>query len=145
MIEHPEDYIEKFAEAGADVIEFHIETAPEPDKLIQQIHDLGKKAGIALNPDTSIDMISSYLDKVDIVLIMSVHPGFGGQEFIDVTEKVKELRAKYKGIIEIDGGINNETAKIVNDAEANSLVSGSYIFHSENPLKTVEELRKLLK
>jgi len=145
MIEHPEEYVKAFAEAGADVIEFHVETTPESDNVIKAIHDLGKKAGIALNPDTSLDMVIPYLDKVDLVLIMSVKPGFAGQGFIDVTEKVKELRSKYNGDIEIDGGINKETAQLVHKAGANILVSGSYLFNSETPVKTLEDLKESLK
>jgi len=145
MIEHPEEYVKAFAEAGADVIEFHVETTPEPDNVIKAIHDFGKKAGIALNPGTSLNMIIPYLDKVDLVLIMSVNPGFSGQGFINVTEKVKELRSQYNGDIEVDGGINMETAQLVHNAGANILVSGSYIFKSENPVKTLETLRESLK
>ncbi len=141
MIEHPEDFVEAFAKAGADVIEFHLETTPEPGKLIQKIHSLGKKAGIALNPDTSLDVASSFLDKADLVLLMAVNPGFAGQGFIDITEKIKELRTTYKGDIEVDGGINSETAKLVCSAGANILVSGSYIFNSDNPVQTLKDLK----
>ena len=144
MIEHPEDFIKQFAEAGADVIEFHVETAPEPEKIIDQIHALGKKAGIALNPDTSLEMVKSCLNKADWILIMSVNPGFSGQGFIDITEKIKGLRSQFKGIIEVDGGITNENAKLIKDAGADSLVSGSYIFKSENPSKTLSDLKSLL-
>jgi len=145
MIEHPEDYVDVFAKAGADVIEFHIETTPEPKKLLERIHGFGKKAGIALNPDTSLNMVTPYLDKLDLVLLMSVNPGFAGQGFIDITEKIKELRSSYKGSIEVDGGINKETAQLVYAAGANIIVSGSYIFCSEDPVKTIKDLREGLK
>jgi ribulose-phosphate 3-epimerase len=144
MIEHPEDYVEKFASAGADIIEFHIETAPEPEKLINQIHELGKKAGIALNPDTALDMIFPYLKKIDVILIMSVNPGFGGQEFIDVTEKIKKLRKIFDGDIEVDGGLTKETAPLVKKAGANVIAAGSSIFKATDILAAFKELKLAL-
>lgn len=143
MIDNPKEFIEPFANAGADMITVHVEVLKDNGSTIDKIHELGKKAGISLNPGTSLEMLDPYLDKVDLVLIMSVEPGFGGQGFIDVTDKIKELRSKYKGDIMVDGGINLETGKKVVDAGANILVSGSFIFHSEDPAGTAKKLKEL--
>lgn len=142
MIDDPEDYIKAFAEAGSDGIIFHIEATNEPEKIIKQINSFDKKAGIAVNPETEIWAIESILDKLDMVLIMSVHPGFGGQEFIsEVLPKIKELRDGFQRDIAVDGGINSETAREVIEAGANVMVAGTYIFASNNIRNTIESLR----
>ena len=136
MINPVDKYIENFSDAGADIITLHPEATPDLAASIQKIKSLGKKAGVSLNPDTSVDKIEKLLSEIDIVLIMSVHPGFAGQKFIEHTlKKVKYLKAKIreknlKTEIEIDGGINFETAKLAIDAGVDILVSGTTIFKS---------------
>ena len=136
MINPVDKYIENFSNAGADIITIHPEATPDLSASIQKIKSLGKKAGVSLNPDTSTDKIDKLLSEIDIVLIMSVHPGFAGQKFIEHTlKKVKYLKAKIKEKklkteIEIDGGINFETAKLAIDAGVDILVSGTTIFKS---------------
>lgn len=149
MVDNPEKFIEAFAKAGADVIEFHIEATDNQKttrEVIQKINDAGRIPGMALNPETPVERIVPYLDELDVVLVMSVNPGFEGQKFIDVTDKIKTIREvyKYKGNIEIDGGITGQNAKKAVKAGANILVSGSYIFRSPNPKQTVLDLRKLV-
>ena len=136
MINPVDKYIENFSNAGADIITLHPEATPDLAASIQKIKSLGKKAGVSLNPDTSTDKIDKLLSEIDIVLIMSVHPGFAGQKFIEHTlKKVKYLKAKIKEKklkteIEIDGGIDFETAKLAIDAGVDILVSGTTIFKS---------------
>ena len=136
MINPVDKYIENFSNAGADIITIHPEATPDLSASIQKIKSLGKKAGVSLNPDTSTDKIDKLLSEIDIVLIMSVHPGFAGQKFIEHTlKKVKYLKAKIKEKnlkteIEIDGGINFETAKLAIDAGVDILVSGTTIIKS---------------
>ncbi len=136
MINPVDKYIENFSDAGADIITLHPEATPDLAASIQKIKSLGKKAGVSLNPDTGTDKIEKLLSEIDIVLIMSVHPGFAGQKFIEHTlKKVKYLKAKIKEKklkteIEIDGGINFETAKLAIDAGVDILVSGTTIFKS---------------
>ncbi len=147
MISEPYKYLSAFADAGADIITFHAEALSDPGETIDRIHELGLKAGISVKPNTSVDWIYKYLNKLDMVLIMTVEPGFGGQGFIfDTLEKIKELRktADSMGIdldIEVDGGINAETAPLVTEAGANVLVSGSYLFKAEDMQRNVEILR----
>lgn len=135
MIEHPEQYVQAFSKAGADIITIHQEATVHVHRAIHQIKELGVKVGIALNPATPLCTIETVLPDVDMVLLMTVNPGFGGQKFISaVTEKIKQLRRmlderQLQHIdIEVDGGINATTAKIVAQAGANVLVSGSAIF-----------------
>ena len=136
MINPVDKYIENFSDAGADIITLHPEATPDLAASIQKIKSLGKKSGVSLNPDTSTDKIEKLLSEIDIVLIMSVYPGFAGQKFIEHTlKKVKYLKAKIreknlKTEIEIDGGINFETAKLAIDAGVDILVSGTTIFKS---------------
>ncbi len=149
MISPVDKYIENFSNAGADIITIHPEATPDLSASIQKIKSLGKKAGVSLNPDTSTDKIDKLLSEIDIVLIMSVHPGFAGQKFIEHTlKKVKYLKAKIKEKklkteIEIDGGINFETAKLAIDAGVDILVSGTTIFKSNKG--NLEKNIKLLK
>lgn len=134
MIDNVESYIENFAEAGADIITFHYEAVQDADKLVKKIHHLGLKAGISIKPKTNADVLLPYLKQVDLVLIMTVEPGFGGQEFLATQlQKItylSELRKTHNLNFEIsvDGGMNPETAKLVREAGAQVLVAGSYIF-----------------
>lgn len=134
MICDPERYIEDFANAGADNITFHIEATKKPDECIELIHSLGKKAGISINPKTPIDAIRPYLDKVDMVLVMSVNPGHGGQAYMEeVNPKIKELRAIVGKdfLIEVDGGIKKSNIKKVVELGANVIVAGSAVFNDD--------------
>ncbi len=134
MVEPPEDFIEAFAEAGADTIIIHQEATPHLHRAIQQIHSLGKKAGVAINPSTPAGLLSEVIGNVDLVLVMTVNPGFGGQKFImDTLPKIREVRRQIeeKGLkseVEVDGGINVETAPLVVEAGADVLVAGSSVY-----------------
>ena len=138
MISPVHQYIDAYADAGADIITIHPEATEDLEKSILRIKELKKKVGVSLNPETKIDLILDYLDKIDLVLIMSVNPGFGGQKFMpEVLSKIKELRKiqlekKINFDIEIDGGINFENYKLAIEAGANILVSGTTIFKSNN-------------
>jgi len=138
MISPVHKYIDAYADAGADIITFHPEATDDLSASIKRIKDFGKKVGVSLNPETSVSVIRDYLDQIDLVLIMSVNPGFGGQKFMpEVLEKIKELKniQKEKNTdfdIEIDGGINFENSKMAIEAGANILVSGTTIFKSNN-------------
>ena len=138
MISPVHKYIKDFANAGADIITIHPEATPNLQESIDELRSFKKKVGISLNPDTKIDIVEDYLDKVDLILIMSVYPGFGGQKFIsDVLEKIKSLKnlkdkKKLNFDIEVDGGINFSNFKSVIDAGANILVSGTTIFKENN-------------
>ena len=138
MISPVHKYIEAYADAGADIITIHPEATDDLSSSIKKIKDLGKKVGVSLNPETKVGIIKDHLDQIDLVLIMSVNPGFGGQKFMpEVLDKIKELKniQKEQNIdfdIEIDGGINFENSKIAIEAGANILVSGTTIFKSNN-------------
>ena len=142
MVENPDMYIKDMVDAGADIITVHAEATKHLNRTVQLIKSYGKKVGIALNPSTPLEMIKYDLKNIDMVLIMTVNPGFGGQKFIeDMTEKIKELRNINKEIdIQVDGGINAETAKKVKEAGANILVAGSYVF-SGNYKEKIESLK----
>ena len=137
MIENPERYVDEFADCGADIITVHAESCRHLDRVISQIHQKGIKAGVALNPATSLSVLDYILDKVDMVLIMTVNPGFGGQKFIPyTTEKVRALKkmidaAGLKTDIEVDGGINHENVAEIMDAGANIIVAGSAVFKGD--------------
>ena len=137
MIAPADPYLEAFAKAGADIITVHAEAGPHLDRSLQAIRALGKKAGVALNPATPVSAIRHVLDRVDLVLIMSVNPGFGGQSFIpEALEKVREARALVGGRpidIEVDGGVTAENAEAVTRAGANVLVAGSAIYKGNDP------------
>lgn len=131
MITQPQRYIEDFVKAGADGITVHIEATDEIDKCIDMIHGAGLKAGLAVNPETEVKKIEKYLDRIDMALIMSVHPGYGGQSYIEsVNEKITYLRTKMGDNfnIEVDGGINEANISKVNNLGANVLVAGSAVF-----------------
>lgn len=147
MITQPQNYIDDFADAGADFITFHIEIEHSVEDAINLITARGVKAGIAIRPKTPISTLFPYLADLDLVLPMSVEPGFGGQKFImDTLDRIDCLREKILELgcgtlIEVDGGINRETAPLVVDRGATVLVAGTAIFNSENPRKTIRELR----
>ena len=138
MISPVHKYIEAYSEAGADIITIHPEATENINSSISKIKDLNKKVGVSLNPETKVEVILDYLDKIDLVLIMSVNPGFGGQKFMpEVLSKIKQLKEiqSQRGLdfdIEIDGGINFDNSKIAIEAGANILVSGTTIFKSNN-------------
>lgn len=144
MISNPLDYAEDFAKAGADIICFHSECDSDTEETINKILSLGKKAGLAIKPATPIDEVVKYFDKLSMVLVMTVEPGFGGQSFMESTmPKVEAIRKINPDIdIEVDGGINAETIKIAAKAGANVFVAGSAVFKSENPAETIALLRK---
>ncbi len=133
MINSPERYIDNFRKAGADIITVHAEACPHLHRVIQQIKATGAKAGVSINPGTSVENIKYILNDVDMVLLMTVNPGFGGQSFIDsVVPKIREVRALAPNVeIEIDGGINEATAKLCVENGANVLVAGSYVFSGD--------------
>lgn len=143
MLEEPERYAEDFANAGADIISFHVEATKHPHRLISAIKELGCQAGIVLNPGTSEDDIEFLAGVVDMVLLMSVNPGFGGQAFIpEVVRKIQNVRAMIGDRdLEVDGGIDDTTAPLVIEAGANVLVAGSYVFRNESYLDAIESLR----
>ncbi len=136
MIENPEKYIDKFIEAGVDYLSFHYEATDNPKSLIDSIKKQDVKAGIVINPDTKVNVLTPYLEYVDYILIMSVYPGFAGQSFIkDSLSKIrflKEERKERKYKIEIDGGINDKTASMALNAGADWLVTGSYLFSKDS-------------
>ena len=148
MIANPENYVEQFCNVGCDMVSFHIEATNHADRVIQVIKKNGKKAGIVLNPQTSIESIKYLLPKLDYVLIMTVNPGFGGQKFIpEMLEKIEELaklreEKNYNFLIEVDGGINVETSKACRDKGADLLVCGSFLFGASDKEKTLGELLK---
>lgn len=145
MIENPEKYIPDFIKAGSDLITFHYEAAREnTNSIIEQIKAGGKKVGLSIKPKTNPEEIKQYLDKVDLILIMTVEPGFGGQAFMpDCAEKIKYIKENSTKdlYIEVDGGINAETAKICTGYGANVLVAGSYIYGSSDIKNAVSSLR----
>lgn len=147
MIVQPEKYIEAFAKAGADIITVHHEACPHVHRTLAQIKEAGCKAGIVLNPATPVSVLEDIIQDCDLVLLMSVNPGFGGQKFIENTyNKVKKLRAMIdekglKTLIEIDGGVNLQTGKKLVEAGADALVAGSFVFNSADPIATIAELK----
>lgn len=150
MIVQPENYIEDFAKAGADIITVHQESTPHIHRAIQMIKAAGVKAGVVINPGTPLSAIEYVLDLVDQVLIMTVNPGFGGQSFIESSlDKIAQLKAwkEEKGYtydIEVDGGIDPTTAKRCKEAGANVFVAGSYIYNSESPKERIDALKAVL-
>ena len=149
MIVNPDQYIETFAALGADILTVHWEACTHMHRTIQAIKAAGMKAGIALNPHSSVNQLKDIIKDIDLVCLMSVNPGFGGQSFIENTfDKVKELKELIQSSgsdcqIEIDGGVTNENAKKLVQAGANILVAGSYVFKSSNPTDTISKLSNL--
>ena len=144
MISEPLKYVENFANAGADIICFHVESDSDTAQTIDKIVSLGKKPALAIKPNTPASAVIPFLDKLEMVLVMTVEPGFGGQSFMQSTmPKIEEIRAIRPDIdIEVDGGINAETIKIASKAGANVFVAGSAVFKSESPEKTISLLRE---
>ncbi len=142
MVENPDRFIKDMVDAGADVITIHAEATKHLNRTIQLIKSYGKKVGVALNPSTPLDVIKYDLKDIDMVLIMTVNPGFGGQAFIEgMLQKIRDLRSIDPNIdIQVDGGINNKTSKLVKEAGANILVAGSYLFKGDYKQK-IESLR----
>ena len=149
MIVNPDQYITTFAELGSEILTVHYEACNHLHRTIQKIKSSNMKAGVALNPHTPINVLESIIQDIDLVCVMSVNPGFGGQSFIQETySKVKALKAmiEKKGcptLIEIDGGVTNKNAKHLIDAGADVLVAGSYVFANENPVKTISGLKNI--
>ncbi len=149
MIQNPDQYILDFKNAGADMLTVHYEACTHLHRTIQSIKQAGMKAGVALNPHTPVFLLKDILQDLDLVLIMSVNPGFGGQSFIEHSiEKVKELKAMILAqnthtLIEVDGGVNLETGARLMNAGADALVAGSFVFNSENPSQTIQALKQL--
>lgn len=149
MIVDPDRYINTFADLGADILTVHYEACTHLHRTIQAIKASGMKAGVALNPHTPINVLEDIIIDLDLVCIMSVNPGFGGQSFIENTyKKVKQLKelitkAGSNTLIEIDGGVTNKNAKQLTEAGADVLVAGSYVFKSENPTETIADLKSL--
>ena len=149
MIEEPEKYAEQFKNAGADILTVHIEACKHLHRNIQQIKSLGMKAGVAVNPHTSVALLADVIQDIDLVCLMSVNPGFGGQSFIPQTiEKIKQLRSMCiaKGLhthIEIDGGVTLDNASEIIAAGADVLVTGNTVFKSNNPSETIAALKKI--
>lgn len=149
MIVHPEQYIQRTAKLGAMMMNVHYEACTHLHRTVQEIHDAGMKAGVTLNPSTPINVLEDIINDVDMVLLMSVNPGFGGQTFIENTiskvQRLKELivRSGSKALIEVDGGVQAETAPRLVKAGVDVLVSGSYVFKAADPFQTIKELKAL--
>ncbi len=150
MIENPEQYVQAFVDAGADIITVHQEACPHLHRVIQQIKQAGVKAGVVINPATPVDLIQHVLADVDLVLVMTVNPGFGGQSFIhsgiDKIKQLFDLRTEhgFSYEIEVDGGVNTETAKLCADAGADVLVAGSAVFNHEDRLDAINRIKDSL-
>ena len=149
MIVHPEQYIRQTAKLGAMMMNVHVEACTHLHRTVQEIHDAGMKAGVTLNPSSPVSLLEDIIGDVDMVLLMSVNPGFGGQKFIENTiDKVKRLRRLIDGhgshaLIEVDGGVQGETAPRLVSAGVDVLVSGSYVFKADNPETVISQLRAL--
>lgn len=146
MIENPKNYIKDFIEAGADIVTFHYEAVPRSEiiEMAEYIKGLGVKAGLSIKPKTNPEEILEYLPYFDLLLVMTVEPGFGGQKFMrECAEKIDLIKrfADESMIIQVDGGINSETARVCTELGANSLVAGSYIFNSEDYENAIKSLR----
>ena len=147
MIERPENYVQAFKEAGASLISVHLEACNHLDRVVHQVKDLGCQVGVAINPHTPVQLLENVLEDIDLVLIMSVNPGFGGQKFIENTyQKINDLKNMIQGknrdvLIEVDGGVNLENAKPLVEAGANVLVAGSFVFKSTDPEQTIKGLK----
>ena len=150
MIVNPDNYLEKFAELGSSVLTVHAEACTHLHRTVQKIKSLKMKAGVAINPHTPISSLESIIDEIDLVCVMSVNPGFGGQSFIENTyQKVEDLKSlinkkNSKAIIEIDGGVTSKNAKKLVEKGADVLVAGSFVFKSDNPTETISTLSNLI-
>ena len=150
MIVNPDNYLEKFAELGSSVLTVHVEACTHLHRTVQKIKSLKMKAGVAINPHTPISSLESIINEIDLVCVMSVNPGFGGQSFIKNTyQKVDDLKSlinkkNSKALIEIDGGVTSENAKKLVEKGADVLVAGSFVFKSDNPTETISALSNLI-
>ena len=150
MIVDPDRYIQTFADLGAHILSVHYEACTHLHRTLQAIKASGMKAGVAMNPHTNVSLLEDIIDDIDVVCLMSVNPGFGGQSFIENTyDKVKKLKALIQKkdtntLIEIDGGVTSKNAKALTDAGADVLVAGSFVFKSDNPTKTIKELKEII-
>lgn len=150
MIVHPERYINQVADLGAKIMNVHYEACTHLHRTLQQIHEAGMMSGVTLNPSTPVALLEDIINDVDIIMLMGVNPGFGGQQFIENTlTKVKRLKSLInqsngkKPLIEIDGGVNEWTAPLLIEAGADVLVSGNYIFKSQDPIQTIAQMKRL--
>lgn len=149
MIVEPQKFIKEVKEIGAEYMNVHYEACLHLSRVVQQIKEVGMKAGVTINPATPVSMLDDIICDVDMVLIMSVNPGFGGQKFIqNSVKKVRELREMIerrgsKALIEVDGGVNEETGRMLKEAGADILVAGNYVFKAENPLERISTLKNL--
>jgi ribulose-phosphate 3-epimerase len=149
MIVQPERYVKEFKAVGTDIMTVHYEASTHLHRSVQAIHGEGMKAGVALNPHTPVEVLEDIIADIDLVLIMSVNPGFGGQKFIDrACDKIKRLKAMIErngssALIEVDGGVNLETGKQLLEAGADVLVAGSFVFGSDDPKQTISDLKAL--
>lgn len=149
MISDPKFYAKRFVEAGADYLTFHYEAVSDVFQMIDYLKELNVKVGISIKPNTNVEVLEKYLDQVDLVLVMSVEPGFGGQSFMNnALDKIKylkqqKLKYNYQYLIEVDGGINLETGRLCRDAGAEVLVAGTYIFKATNRCQVIERLISL--
>ena len=145
MVENPDDYIADFAKAGSDIITVHVEACRHIDRTLSLIRSLGKKSGVSLNPATPVSSIENILDAIDLVLIMSVNPGFGGQKFIPQSlEKIRQVRSMIAGrdiVIEVDGGVTADNSAQIVDAGATALVAGTAIFAADDYQKAIASLK----
>ena len=149
MIVNPERYVKKFAELGSEILTVHLEASTHLHRTVENIKNNGMKSGVAINPHTPVSSLNAIITDIDLVCLMSVNPGFGGQSFIENTyKKVEELRnliekTNSRALIEVDGGVNKENAKQLFDSGANVLVAGSSVFKSEDPISTISYLNSL--
>lgn len=149
MIVEPQKFIREVKDCGAEIMNVHYEVCPHLNRVVQQIKEAGMKAGVTINPATPVFLLKDIIKELDLVLIMSVNPGFGGQSFIyNSVNKVRELRKLIKetdshALIEVDGGVNLETGRLLKDAGADILVAGNFVFNSPDPIKTINELSRL--
>lgn len=150
MIVNPDKFIKEFKKVGADILTVHYEACPHLHRTVQAIKVAGMKAGVSLNPHTPIAVLEDIIEDLDLVLIMSVNPGFGGQSFIENTyKKVQQLKALIefsgsKALIEVDGGVTNQNIEQLSEAGVNAFVAGSFVFKSEDPTKTISDLKDLV-
>ena len=141
MIDEPIRYIDQFASAGADLITFHIEACRQAERVIEKIRQKGKKVGISISPETPVSEIESVLDKVDLVLVMTVNPGFSGQSFMEeCLEKIRVLKKNYSGYVQVDGGINEKTSSKAINAGSDVLVAGTAVFGEKNYAAAIKKL-----
>ena len=145
MLNRPQDFAERFIDAGADLVSFHIESQCAPQDLIRKIKQSGSRVGLVINPETDASLLLPYLNGIDLAVVMGVHPGFGGQSFIpEVLEKIQIIRAHRPEIdIEVDGGMNPETARMCIESGANIIVAGSAFFSAKNPKQFIDQIENV--